>query len=133
MPTPLLGKHAYISLDGNDISAYATDAKAENNVDDLDATTYGAGTSKMKEPGLSDNSFTCTLYYEAALTSIIQPLLGVRGKTLILGPMGNTSGYPKETYTGFVKQYSRNPPVDGLITADFEFAITGDVTWGTFT
>lgn len=136
MPTFVLGKQAYVAIGTSgsetDVSSYVKAADPANKVNALDTTTFGTSNHKTAAPGLIEDTVKITMLWNQTLDAILRPLLGVVSKSLIVGPQGNTTGQVKETYPGFLSNFSRKITPGGIIEADCEFHISADPTFGVF-
>lgn len=113
------------------ITTYLSAADFERLVDVLETTKFGSS-SHTRIPGLLDSTFSADYEWDATIDGILAPLLGVAGKSLVIGPAGNTSGFVKYSVLGFLNKYGVSGQVDGEVTGTIEFITSGAVTRGTW-
>lgn len=107
---------AFVSIDGNDISAYVTSVTLEYSADMPEDTTMGDDTHLMIGGGLKNWSLSVECnndYTAAALDSILFPLVGT-SFAIILRPDSAVVGVnnPQFTGTGVLESYT---PVGGAV------------------
>lgn len=118
-------KDTYLSLGGNDISAYCNTSSLERSATSHDVTTYGKN-SKVRQGGLLDGSASVAGWYDdtaAGPHDIIQPMVGTVVE-LIRRPEGTGSGKPQQTVDVLVQNYVETEPIDDIIqwTASLELS-----------
>lgn len=125
------GKSAYVSVDGDDLSAYANSVTFTRTGDSHETTTFGAN-SKTYAPGLKDATATIEgIYDNTALTgpgAVLRPLLGGAAVTLVYRPEGTGTGKPQASVSAVVTSYEETVPVADMVTWSAEFQFTGDIT-----
>lgn len=127
---------AYVSLAGNDLSAYGASAELSLETEDEDATTFGSGGWKEVLAGLKSGSLKVKFKQDmanGALDSIMFPLFGtvvtfeVRATSAVVG-----TGNPKYTGSVLINQHT---PLSGevgkIVEADLEFPTSGAVARAT--
>lgn len=111
------GKDTFISLDGNDLSAFTNTSSLKREADEHDVTTYGkddhvfAGGLRAGEVsmgGIYDNG-------AAGPRAVIEPLVGTV-VPLIRRPEGTGAGRPEQTVNVLVKEYQETNPVADMVT-----------------
>lgn len=125
------GKDTYISLDGDDLSAYTNTSSWEDNSDKHDVTTYGAE-RKAYAYGLGDGKLSFGGIYDntaAGPKAIIEGVKDAKALvTLIRRPEGTGSGLPQESVSVLVEKYSESSPVADMVTWSCDLQMSGDIT-----
>lgn len=125
------GKDTYISIDGDDISAFTNTSELEVTVDEHDVTCYGAE-DHVVAGGLGAGAISMGGIYDdtaAGPKAIIEPLIDAKALvTLIRRPEGTGSGKPQESLSVLVKRYVETNPVADMITWSCEMTKSGPIT-----
>lgn len=124
------GKDTFVSVDSNDLSAYANTSEFSRTVDSHDVTTYGQN-GHVYAAGLTDGTFTMSGTYDNTTSGprdIIEPLVGGAPVTVIRRPEGTGSGLPEDSFSGLLTTYTETNPVADMVSWSTEFQISGDVT-----
>lgn len=122
-------KDTYISLDGDDLSAYTNTSELDVGSDEHDVTCYGKD-DHVFSGGLLNGSVTMGGIYDDTASgpkAIIEPLIGTV-VTLIRRPEGTGSGLPQESLSVLVKRYVETNPVADMITWSCEMTKSDAVT-----
>jgi hypothetical protein len=122
------GKNTYVSLDGDDLSAFTNSTDFERNADEHDVTTYGQN-AHVLVGGLLGGSCSISGVYDNGATGprkTIEPLIGtVVG--LVHRPEGTGSGKPEDTVDVLVKSYKESNPVADMVQWSADLSLSGDV------
>jgi hypothetical protein len=111
------GKNTYVSLDGDDISAFCNSVNNKRSADSHDVTTFGKN-SKVYFGGLLDGTFDVEGVYDNSASgpkAIVEPLLGTVVE-LIYRPEGTGSTKPETTVDVLVTAYEETAPVADMVT-----------------
>lgn len=111
------GKNTFISLAGNNLSAYCNSSDFGRKADKHDVTTYGKN-DHVYEGGLGDGEANISGIYDntaAGPRDIIEPLIGTV-VTLIRRPEGTGSGLPQDSVSVLVEEYVETSPVADMVT-----------------
>jgi hypothetical protein len=105
--------------------------------DSHDTTAYGA-TAHAFAPGLQNNKFTMSGWYDTTSTTGSRAVfIALANDTspdtvaIIRYPEGNASGKPSETFAGVLTNYAESSPVADIVTWQADFQVSGNVTLGT--
>lgn len=121
MPTLQLGKNASLMVNSQNYSDSAYKEDHEISVEALDSTTHGASFHKTQFPGLEETKFSYSLYYDQTVYLALRALAtGRTTHSVVYGPIGTTTGYPRATISGFIGSLKLGVTVDGLPTIDIE-------------
>jgi hypothetical protein len=123
------GKDTYISLDGDDLTAYCDTSELDQQADEHDVTTYGRDDGVVAG-GILRGSVSMGGTYDDGATgpkAIIEPLIGTV-VTLIRRPEGTGSGKPQESLSVHVKRYVETNPVADMIKWSCEMTKSGAIT-----
>lgn len=125
------GKDTYISLDGDDLSAYTNTSSWEDNTDKHDVTCYGAD-RKAFAYGLGDGKLTFGGIYDntaAGPKAIIEAIKDAGLLvTLIRRAEGTGSGLPQESVSVLVEKYTESNPVADMVTWSCDLQMSGNIT-----
>lgn len=109
-------KDTYISLDGDDLSAFCNTSELEVSADEHDVTTYGKD-DHCYAGGLLTGKVTMGGIYDDGASgpkAVIEPLIG-SVVTLVRRPLGTGSGKPQESLSVLVVKYVETNPVADMI------------------
>jgi hypothetical protein len=123
------GKDTYVSVDGDDLSAFTNTSEFERGADEHDVTTYGAEDHAFSG-GLGTGAFTMGGIYDNGASGprdILEPLVGTT-ITVIRRPEGTGSGLPQDSFTGLLTKYVETSPVADMVTWSADFRVSGAVT-----
>lgn len=122
------GKDTYISLAGDNLSAFTNTSELDVNADEHDVTCYGADDHEFSGGLLAGGMSMGGVYSDDAAgpKAVIEPLIGTN-VTLIRRPIGTGSGLPQESLTVHVRRYVETNPVAGMITWAAELTKSGAV------
>lgn len=115
------GKNTYISVDGNDLSAFTDSSELGRTADVHDVTTYGKD-DHVYEGGLGDSTFKMSGTYDNGVAgpSVLEDL--VKSKVvLVRRKEGTGTGKPQETVDVVVKGYTESNPVADMVKWSAEF------------
>jgi hypothetical protein len=123
------GKGTYVSLDGDDLSAYTTNSQLEINADSHDVTTYGKD-SHVFAGGLKNGTATISGVYDNTASTgpraVILPLVGTV-VPLVHRPEGTGSSLPMDTVDVLVMKYTQTHPVADMVTWAVDLQFSDDV------
>jgi hypothetical protein len=123
------GKNTYISIDGDDLSAYFDTSEIERASDEDDVTTYGRD-DHVVAGGLLKGSVSGGGTYDdtsAGPAAVLNPLVGTV-VTLIRRPEGTGTGKPQESMSVLIKSVKETNPVAGHIKWSFDGTRSGAIT-----
>jgi hypothetical protein len=136
MPTFTKGKSQYVAIGTagteTNISTYLNDTSFGIEVASEDTTTFGVDWTESQPTLKTGQPVALEGFWNPTIHGILQPLLGVEGKSIIYGPEGNTTGQVKDSALGFLSKYEKKATPSGITTFSAEFTISGTVTTGTF-
>lgn len=125
------GKDTYISLDGDDLSAYTDTSSWEDNTEVHQVTAYGAERHAYSA-GLGDGKLTFGGTYDnsaAGPKAIIEPIQDAKlPVTLIRRPEGTGSTRPQESVSVLVTKYTESNPVADMVKWTCDLQMTGDIS-----
>lgn len=123
------------------VLAVSGTAGAITNVDGLDedtnehdVTTFGAN-AEVNQPGVDKGPLVKIQgYYSAAMETALGAKRNVLAQSLIYGPLGSTSGFPKKSSpTCYVKSFTTKAAAKGVVMFEATIRIySGGVVRGTF-
>jgi len=123
------GKSTFVSLDGKNLSTFATESEMERNADKHDVTTFGKD-SHVYQGGLGDGTSGMKgVYDNTAVTgprAVIEPLIGTV-VTFIRRPEGTGAGRPQDSVPVLVEKYTETNPVADMVTWSVDLQLAGDV------
>lgn len=113
-----------------DISTYCDNVDFPREAKAEETTTYQVtGSARTWVPGLNNSTITMRGKFDAVLHGYLTGIYGfASSRTVVFGPLGGTSGLPRATAEALLLKYTVHDPVDGVVTWDAEFQITGAVT-----
>jgi hypothetical protein len=125
------GKDTYISLDGDDLSAFTDTSSWEDTSELHQVTTYGKS-RHVYAYGLGDGtlSFGGTYDNTAAGPKAIIEAVKDAGLpvTLIRRPEGTGSGKPQESVSVLVSKYTESNPVADMVKWTCDVQMSDDIT-----
>jgi hypothetical protein len=111
-------KRTFVSLDGDDLSAFTNTSNFEKNSDEHDVTTYGKD-AHVVAGGLLGGAATMGGFYDTTASTgpraVIEPLVGTVVE-YIRQPEGTGSGKPQDKVDVLVKKYTESSPVADYVT-----------------
>lgn len=123
------GKNTFVSLDGDDLSAFATSSEFGRTGDSHDVTTFGQD-AHVYQGGLLDGTATIEGVYDNTTgtgpRAVIEPLIGTV-VTLIRQPEGTGSSLPQDSVSVLVTGYTETNPVADMVTWKVDLQLSGDV------
>lgn len=123
------GKDTFISLDGDDLSAYTNTSEITKTADSHDVTTYGKN-SHVFTGGLKGGTATMGGIYDNTASTgpraVIDPLIGATVE-LIRQTEGAGTGKPQDKVDVVVTQYVETSPVADMVTWTCEMQLSDDV------
>lgn len=127
-------RNTYLSLDGNDLSAFTNTSSWEDSADKHDVTCYGAN-RKAYSPGLGDGKLSFGGVYDntaAGPKAVIEAIKDAQAGpddlvTLIRRPEGTGSGRPQESVQVMVEKYTESSPVADMVTWSCDLQPSGDI------
>lgn len=124
------GKDTYVSLGGQDLSAFTNNTEWNESADSHDSTTYGRK-RKTYNGGLLDGTVTISGVYDTTESegprALIRPFLGEK-TTFVYRPEGTGDGLPEDSVEVIVTSYQQTSPVADNVTWTAELQMTGDIT-----
>jgi len=123
------GKDTYISLDGDDLSAFTNTSDLTRGADEHDVTCYGKqdhvvtgglGKGQASMGGIYDNTAT-------GPRAVIEPLIGTV-VDLVRRPAGTGSGKPQDSVDVLVLEYVETNPVADMVSWTCKFTLSDAVT-----
>ena len=121
-------KDTFISLGGNDISAFCNTSNLERSATSHDVTTYGKD-AKVKQGGLLDGTSSISGWYDntaAGPHDVIQPMTGTVVE-MIRRPEGTGSGLPQQTVDVLVQSYTETAPIDDIVAWSASLELSDDL------
>lgn len=122
------GKNTYISVDGDDLSAFTDASELDRSADIHDVTTYGKN-AHVKVGGLLDGKGSLSGTYDSGVTgprAVLEPLLG-QTVEVVRRPEGTGASKPMDTFDVVVGRYVETNPVADMVKWSCELEITDDV------
>lgn len=110
------GKSTYISVDGDDISAFTDSSELNRSSDIHDVTTYGKN-AHVKQGGLLDGKGSMSGTYASGITgpaAILKPLLGTTVE-VVRRAEGTGTGKPEDTFDVVIGEYVETNPVADMV------------------
>ncbi len=110
-------KYTVIIIDGNDVSAFATDSTCEQSAGAEDNTTYGKD-ALVKDPQLLTGAFSCSGKYDDTTSgprAVLKPLVGTK-VNVKYRPEGTGSNLPQDSFDAVITKYTETAPVAGYRT-----------------
>lgn len=123
------GKDTFLSLAGNDLSAFCNTSELSRKSDKHDVTTYGKD-DHVYAGGLGDGTASIGGIYDNGATGprdVIEPLIGTV-VTLIRRPEGTGSGLPQDSVSVLVEEYVETSPVADMVTWTVSLQLSDAVT-----
>ena len=122
------GKNANITLDDNDLSAFASKVEFEVEAEAHDTTTFGKA-FKNYSGGLKDGTVSVEGIYDGTATTgpraVIEPMLGTTVEC-VYAPEGTGTGRTVRTFDVVVTKYKESAPVADMITWTCELQMSED-------
>jgi hypothetical protein len=123
------GKDTFVSVDGDDLSAFTNTSEFTKSGDSHDVTTYGKD-SHVYNGGLLDGKFTMGGTYDNTASTgpraVLEPIVGTV-VTVIRQPEGTGSSLPQDEFDGLLLTYTETSPVADMVAWTAEFQISDDV------
>jgi len=111
------------------MSAYIASTGLSRSVDTADVTNL-ASAAKEYIPGLADGTLKLSGYFDSAADTVLTGIQGmVRG--FYYYPEGKASGKPRKAGNCILTTLDSEAGVDGAVSLDAEFQVTGAITDGT--
>ena len=123
------GKSTFISLDGDNLSTFATTSNLSRNADSHDVTTYGKDAHVFSGGLLGGTAGISGIYDNTASTgprAVINPLIGTV-VPLIRQPEGTGSSLPQDSVDVLVTEYVETNPVNDMVTWSVSLQLSDDV------
>lgn len=125
------GKNLFVSLGGDDLSAYSNACDLNRTVDSHDVTCYGKD-SHVYAAGLNDGTATLSGVYDNTASTGPRPIIeaiiaGGVAVELIHRPEGTGSGLPQRAVNVIVTGYSESSPVADMVTWSCDLQLSDDV------
>lgn len=127
------GKNTYISLNGDDLSAFVNTSTFSRGADTHDVTTYGKSAHVHSGGLLNGTASMSGVYDNTASTgprAVIEPLIG-QTVTLVRRPEGTGTGKPEDSVSVVVNSYVETNPVADMVTWSCDMTLSDDVTSST--
>lgn len=119
------GKDTVVTLDGNDLSAFASQSEITRNADSHDVTTYGRQAHNFNG-GLKNGTANMSGTYDNGTSgprAVIDPLLGTK-VTFVRQPEGEGIGLAQDSVTVLVLNYVETNPVADMVTWSCEMQLS---------
>jgi hypothetical protein len=125
------GKNTFISVGGNDLSAYTDSSEYEEDLDSHDVTCYG-NNGHVFAGGLTDGGFKFSGTYDNTASTgpraVLNPLLKAGALTTVIRrPEGTASTKPQDSFSFLLTKYVETSPVADMVKWSAEGKISGDV------
>lgn len=124
------GKGAAVSIDGDDLSAFANNITFNRTADSHNVTTFGK-TSKVYVSGLKDGTATITGIYDNTASTgpgaVLRPLVGGAAVPLVYEPEGTGASKPIATVDAVVTGYEETVPVADMVTFSASLQLSDDI------
>ena len=123
------GKDTFISLDGDNLSAFCNTSTLTRQADSHDVTTYGAE-DHVFVGGLGNGTCSIGGFYDNTASTgpraVIEPLVGTV-VVLIRQPEGTGSGLPQDEVDVLVTNYVETSPVADIVTWTAQLQLSGAI------
>lgn len=123
------GKNTFVSVDGNDLSAFTDTSTFTEGADVHDLTTYGKN-AHVSEGGLGTGSFQMSGSYDNTAgtgpRAVLKPRKGTTC-TVVRRPEGTGTGKPQDTFDGVLSSYVETNPVADFVKWSAEFTISDEI------
>lgn len=129
MVTFVHAKDTYISVDGDDLSAFTNTSELDREADEHDVTCYGADAHDY-EGGLLNGTGSLSGIYDSTANGprgVLRPLLGTK-VTVVRRPEGTGTGKPQDSVTALIRRYVETNPVADMVAWSCEIRLCGNVT-----
>lgn len=127
-------KDGFLSIDGNNLSAFTDSCSWEDTTDTHDVTCFGA-TRKAFKTGLGDGTATISGTYDdtsAGPKAILEALKDAGAAvTLIRRAEGTGAGKPQESVSVLIGKYTETLAVADMIKWSCDLQMTGTLTRST--
>lgn len=123
------GKGAVVTIDGDDMSAFANNITFNRSADSHDVTTFGKS-FHVFAGGLGNGTAEITGIYDDSATgprTTIEPLIGTV-VSLVYKPEGTGSTKPMDTVNVLVTAYEETVPVADMISWSCKLQLSDTVT-----
>lgn len=123
------GKDTVVTLDGDDLSAYATQSDFARTSGSHNVTTFGNDSNVYNGGLLDGTAMIGGIYDNTAATgprAVIEPLLGTV-VAFIRQPEGAGTGKPQDSCNVLVTGYTETNPVADMVTWQVDLQVSGDV------
>lgn len=124
------GKNAFVSVDDNDLSAFANNIQFNRSADSHEVTTFGKN-SKVYASGLKDGEATIQGIYDNTVSTgpgaTLRGLLGGLPVEMVYKPEGSGVGKPVSTVDVIVTAYEETAPVADMISFSATLQLSGDI------
>lgn len=137
---PSIGKHALIktgtAASETEISGNCDKAEWPIGFGSEDTTSFGNTTDETSIATTQSSEIKVSGNWDAALETLMRPLIGVAGKGFVYAPLGNhptaASGTPRRTCVGYWKDYSgAKADAKGKLVWEGTFVKVGAATYDT--
>lgn len=113
------GKATAVTIDSDDLSAYANSVTFSRSADSHETTTFGKN-SKTYASGLKDGTASIEGIYDNTLLvspgAVLRPLVGGAEVAFTYKPEGTGTGKPVATVDVIVTAYEETAPVADMVT-----------------
>jgi hypothetical protein len=125
------GRLAYLSLAGNDVSAYFETIDFPSEVENTDISGFGQ-THRTNLAGMIGATLTVDGHYDAALIAILNAQLALNQAgtptAVILREGGTASGQTQEAFNANITSIGRGATLDEKVTISLGLIVTGAIT-----
>jgi hypothetical protein len=121
-------KRTFVSLDGEDLSAFTNTSNFEKNSDEHDVTCYGED-AHVVAGGLLGGTATMGGFYDTGVggpRAIIEALVG-QTVEFIRQPEGTGASKPQDKVNVLVKKYNESNPVADYVTWSCDMTFSGTI------
>ena len=125
------GSALYVEFDGTDISGNFREFKKSGEMGLVDASA-GADTDVTYLTTLRDGTASLKALFQTGGDAVRSLLVEGAEGTLIVGPLGNTSGLVKYSRNAIIKKAEDTIPYKDVIEYSIDFQFSGTATEGTF-
>lgn len=124
------GKGTAVTIDSDNLSAFANSVTFTRTADSHDVTTFGK-TAKVYQSGLKDGTANIEGIYDSTASTgpgaVLRPLVGGAAVELVYEPEGSGLGKPVATVDVIVTSYEETAPVADMITWTAELQLSDTI------
>ena len=124
------GKNAYLSIDGNDVTAYC-DTQSMDRAIALAETTVFGNDDATSIAGVRTHTIQIGGPWDPTMDGYMVAADDGSSVAFVLGPEGNTSGDYQYSGSAFISNYNWQATPGGRVGWSASFTVSGAVTRGT--